>query len=430
MTDIIDTLAEIEPGSSLDAIRRTRPQAKQNAQRSFNVLLEPTDPGTFSLAERYAVAAYAAHLQAGGSVASAFYAELLEEETGPRLSASVEALADRDRTPGPYGQYREPRHAHESVPGRWAHYPADRRDESISERLAAALEHTHLLTLHPRDARADHLAALEAAGWSADDIVTLSQLISFAAFQIRVVEGLRALAGLPGAPQGSVGEAAADAADDDWAGRPADGAALPSDSQVRLPGDLARPEGFTQDGLGWVPWLAPVPEAELTDTQRAALIDQFRIKSDYFRLLVRNPEALEARTLTDKDIFYNVSTGLPRAEREISASAASRLNGCVYCASVHTMRATKESGRYQDVQNLLDEGVAADLGEPWSAIARASAALTRTPSGFGPEEVGRLRRAGLDEADAVDVISGAAFFNWANRLMLSLGEPEVPARRR
>jgi alkylhydroperoxidase family enzyme len=30
---------------------------------------------------------------------------------------------------------------------------------------------------------------------------------------------------------------------------------------------------------------------------------------------------------------------------------------------------------------------------------------------------------GLDDAEIVDVINSAAFFNWANRLMLSLGEP-------
>jgi alkylhydroperoxidase family enzyme len=29
----------------------------------------------------------------------------------------------------------------------------------------------------------------------------------------------------------------------------------------------------------------------------------------------------------------------------------------------------------------------------------------------------------LDELEIADVIHGAAFFNWANRLMLSLGEP-------
>ena len=50
-------------------------------------------------------------------------------------------------------------------------------------------------------------------------------------------------------------------------------------------------------------------------------------------------------------------------------------------------------------------------------------ALSATPIAFGPEHVERLRRAGLDELAIADVIQAAAFFNWANRLMLSLGEP-------
>jgi len=41
--------------------------------------------------------------------------------------------------------------------------------------------------------------------------------------------------------------------------------------------------------------------------------------------------------------------------------------------------------------------------------------------------VERLRRAGLDDVAIADVIHAAAFFNWANRLMLSLGEPVLPA---
>jgi alkylhydroperoxidase family enzyme len=41
--------------------------------------------------------------------------------------------------------------------------------------------------------------------------------------------------------------------------------------------------------------------------------------------------------------------------------------------------------------------------------------------------VERLRRAGLDDLAIADVIHATAFFNWANRLMLSLGEPAVAA---
>ena len=58
--DIISLLAGIETGSELAAVRTLRPQATENAQRSFAALLEPAEPGTFPLAERYAVAAFVA----------------------------------------------------------------------------------------------------------------------------------------------------------------------------------------------------------------------------------------------------------------------------------------------------------------------------------------------------------------------------------
>ena len=57
-----------------------------------------------------------------------------------------------------------------------------------------------------------------------------------------------------------------------------------------------------------------------------------------------------------------------------------------------------------------------------------SVALAATPIAFGPEHVDRLRRSGLDDLAIADVIHAAAFFNWANRLMLSLGEPSAAAQ--
>jgi alkylhydroperoxidase domain protein len=188
-----------------------------------------------------------------------------------------------------------------------------------------------------------------------------------------------------------------------------------------------RPAVFTRAELGWLPWLDPFPEVELTERHWAGLVDRSRAKSAYFRLLVRDPEILEARTKTDKDIFYNVADGLPRAERELAAAATSRYNGCIYCASVHARFATVYSKRGNDVQRLLDEGVGTDLGERWNAIVRASVALASTPIAFGQSHIDKLRSAGLDDAEIVDVINGAAFFNWANRLMLSLGEPSTTA---
>lgn len=188
--------------------------------------------------------------------------------------------------------------------------------------------------------------------------------------------------------------------------------------------DIApHPEAFTRAEVGWTPHLPPLAEEELTERHYDGLVDASRAKNDYFRLLARDPEVLKARTLVDKDIFYNAAEGLPRAERELSATAASRRNGCVFCASVHSRFAAHHSKRVDDVDRLLDEGVDADLGERWNAVVAASVALTDTPNAFGADEIARLRAAGLDDLEIADVTHGAAFFNWANRLMLSLGRP-------
>ena len=196
---------------------------------------------------------------------------------------------------------------------------------------------------------------------------------------------------------------------------------------ILVPPRHTAPVRFTRAQLEWLPWLEPLAVDEMTEHHRASLVDAARLRSPYFRLLARDPDALEARTRTDKDIFYNPDAGLPRAERELAAAATSRSNGCIYCASVHSRHAATYSKREADVQRLLDDGVGADLGERWNAIVAASVALTATPIAFGPEHVDRLRCAGLDDLAISDVIHAAAFFNWANRLMLSLGEPAASA---
>jgi len=195
-----------------------------------------------------------------------------------------------------------------------------------------------------------------------------------------------------------------------------------------IPAAHTEPVEFTRDQLDWLPWLEPMAEAALTPRHMTALVDAPRAKSEYFRLLARDPDILEARTRTDKDIFYNTTGGAPRADRELAAAATSRLNGCIYCASVHARHAAVYSRRDEDVDKLLHQGVSADLDGRWNAIVAASAALTAIPIEFGPDDVERLAKAGLDDLAILDVINAASFFNWANRLMLSLGEPAAQGK--
>ncbi|PCC53364.1 alkylhydroperoxidase domain protein [Brevibacterium aurantiacum] len=444
MTDIINTLAGIAAQDPLDKLRDHRAQAKDNAQLSFEALLEPAETGGFSHRDRYAVAAFTAGLL-GAPAAEEFYRDLLRDEDevasweiAELLDEVLLELDSRSTVRGPYGTFESAALAAENVPGPWLSVEK-KSSEVLGAQLAAGLEFAHLLVLHPRDSRPEHMALLLDAGWDEDSIVTLAQLVSFLNFQIRISTGLTALVHAPATTLPPVSDEPPEAGDGDGEATSARDSAASSKGSEALarvgervstyPG-LTRPEVFQQSGLGWVPWISPVAEADLTDVQREALIEAGRAKNPYFRLLARDPAALRARTLTDLDIFFNTTDGLGRAERELAATVASRLNGCLFCASIHSDRATEESGRRDLVQTLLDTGVEtpSNLGDAvWDAVVDASAALTLTPQAFGPAHVNALREAGLDDGDIIDVLNCAAFFNWANRLMLSLGEPEVLA---
>lgn len=193
--DIIDLLAGIAPTDPLSAVRDQRPQARENAQRSFEALLEPAAPGAFTPAERYAVATFVARLHAFDA-ATAFYGDLLGDEA-PALGDPVADAAAAGAASGPFGVYREPGLHAESTDGpRWT--PDAAQAEALGPRLTAALVHAHLLVLRPREARAAALQDLVEAGWGADEIVSLSQLVAFLTFQLRVAWGLRVLAAAPG----------------------------------------------------------------------------------------------------------------------------------------------------------------------------------------------------------------------------------------
>ena len=200
--DAIDQLAGIPPGAAFDAIhavRANRPQARLHAQQSYLALLDPAAPAsgnpspiTFTPAERFAVATFVALLH-GEAGPVAFYTDGLLRTDAP--SALLHAVIDEAATgagSGPYGRFPAGVLSVEDAPGP-DHVMSPAHADVLGKRLSAALVHAHLLVFHPRDAAPEHLQALLEAGWSTTEIVTLSQLVAFLSFQIRVVVGLRVL---------------------------------------------------------------------------------------------------------------------------------------------------------------------------------------------------------------------------------------------
>ena len=202
--DIVDRIAEVTP--ELDALRRRRPVTREQLQASFDALFRPVSVEHVSQAERELVAAFATGLAGADDPTAAFYAARAQE-ADPQPAVVVISEAVQAATTGPFGAYTELGLQVENTDG-VRYVPSDAVIASVGERLAAALAHTHLLVFRPREASGADLGRLLDAGWSADGIVTLSQLVSFLAFQQRVVTGLRVLVAVGLTAENSEEEAA------------------------------------------------------------------------------------------------------------------------------------------------------------------------------------------------------------------------------
>jgi uncharacterized peroxidase-related enzyme len=87
------------------------------------------------------------------------------------------------------------------------------------------------------------------------------------------------------------------------------------------------------------------------------------------------------------------------------------------------------SKRRDVILRFLDEGVDADLPVVERAVVDASVKLTTDPESLTSADLQPLRDLGFDDLAILDTLNYAAFFANANRLMLTLGEPRVPAKR-
>ena len=188
--------------------------------------------------------------------------------------------------------------------------------------------------------------------------------------------------------------------------------------------DLIEINGFTNATLGWKAWLDVVKLDSATPEQIAVLEESHpRAKvSDYYLFLVHQPEVLKQRSIAFNAIMY-APGGMPRAERELGATVVSRINGCVYCASVHAQRFEQLAKRNDAITEVFKDPYTAGTSAREHAIVDFSIALTNQPNEISPARLQALKDVGLTEIEILDLIHSVAIFAWANRLMLNLGEP-------
>lgn len=158
--DVLDQLAGIGPTALLSGLRTQRADVARFAQGSYDALLDPPDPAGVSLVERGLIALHVAKISSSALLAT-HYRQRLVEHGAP--VASIDAAEQ---------------------------FPAG---DVLSPRLVAILQHATLLVNEPHTATPTNLAQLQKYGLSSRDIVTISQLIAFLSFQVRILAGLQLL---------------------------------------------------------------------------------------------------------------------------------------------------------------------------------------------------------------------------------------------
>ncbi|WP_280188066.1 CMD domain-containing protein [Delftia sp. PS-11] len=376
--DTIDRLAGLTEQSPVFATRRQRDKVAIATQACEDLLLGDGLAESLSQAERLVLASEQCRVSGVQALADEYRqrAQALDDALTPALRS---VLATPGATTG-------------------------------DARLDAALHFVRTLALHPAESDRAALLALPESGLSVDDTVLLAQLVGFIAYQLRLFAGVKAMAELGG--QASV--PAADAAPSAPFVHPAN---LPA------PGEPLRRNGYTSETLDWKSWLPVLDPATATPEQQAVL-DLSHPKartSDFYLLLARQPRVLSERSQAFNAIMY-APGGLSRPEREVAATAVSRSNGCVYCASVHAQRFEQLAKRNDVMAQMFDDPDTAGTNARERAIIQSSLALTRAPGSFGAAQLQPLREAGLTDQEILDMLHSAALFGWANRLMLNLGK--------
>jgi uncharacterized protein YciW len=145
MSDVIDEVLQIKTGDRLDRLRRGREEARLRSQTNWTALFEPAEYGALSARERFAAAARVAEMSGADSPA--------------RL----------------YSEWR------------------DRQPDGNPSRLAAILAHAEKIGRAPGEGSREDLARLGEAGLAPGEIVTLSQIIGFVSYQVRVAATLSVL---------------------------------------------------------------------------------------------------------------------------------------------------------------------------------------------------------------------------------------------
>lgn len=142
--------------------------------------------------------------------------------------------------------------------------------------------------------------------------------------------------------------------------------------------------------------------------------------SNIMRVQSLNPEAMRAHLELYQEVVYG-RNGLSREERELIATAVSVRNGCEYCTNHHAVALNAYWEDDERIDRLVDDLESVDLSVRERALVDYAVKLTDAPDAVEPDDVDKLREAGVDDEQILAAALIIGYFNFVNRLAEGLG---------
>lgn len=143
--------------------------------------------------------------------------------------------------------------------------------------------------------------------------------------------------------------------------------------------------------------------------------------SDVLKIQSLHPASIQSHTNLYLDIMFS-KTALSRAEKELIAVVVSAANGCIYCQVHHGTALNAYWKDEQKIEKVKEDYHQAGLTDKELAMCNFAMHLTKDPAAHEREDhTQSLRAAGLDDRAILDVVLVTSYFNFVNRMVLSLG---------
>jgi len=137
------------------------------------------------------------------------------------------------------------------------------------------------------------------------------------------------------------------------------------------------------------------------------------------------PHSMEGHMALYKNVLHHSRNTLPKWLLEAVGVCVSIINQCEYCIEHHYEGMRKlimNDQRSQNIRKALEEEKPAKVFKSKElAIINYAVKITTNPHDISPEDIEKLRINNVEDGEILEINQVAAYFAYANRMVLGLG---------